>query len=54
MASVSCVVRWLDKKQNKPVWSGEGLSQIKRFKAPFAHEYLMPAILCKVEVLGEI
>lgn len=39
---VSCAVRWLDKKQNKPVWSGKGSSEIKRFKAPFAHEYLMP------------
>lgn len=39
---MSCIVHWLDKKRNKPLWSGEGSSEIKRFKAPFAHEYLMP------------
>lgn len=39
---VSCVVRGWDKKRNKPVWSGKGSSQIKRLKAPFAYEYLMP------------
>lgn len=39
---VSAVVHRLDKKQNKPEWSGEGWSEIKRFKASFAHEYLMP------------
>lgn len=39
---VSAVVHRLDKKQNKPEWSGEGWSQIKRFKASFASDYLMP------------
>lgn len=39
---VSAVVHGLDKKQNKPEWSGEGWSQIKRFKASFASDYLMP------------
>lgn len=37
-----CSVQRLDKKRNKPVWSGEGSREIKRFEAPFAHEYLMP------------
>ena len=37
-----CCVQRLDMKRNKPVRSGEGSRKIKRFKAPFAHEYLMP------------
>lgn len=37
-----CCVQRLDMKHNKLVRSGEGLREIKRFKAPFAHEYLMP------------
>lgn len=38
-----CCVQRLDMKRNKPVRSGEGSREIKRFKAPFAHEYLMPS-----------
>lgn len=51
---VSAVVHRLDKKQNKPEWSGKGSREIKRFKASFAHEYLMPirggeaVILCQI------